>query len=96
MDISNPFSTVTGQTAPEDGICLKNYPVMIRTDEVISRYIHVRFGDESGETADAISSRYNKNIIISDNVVEGHAKVSANNWDGGVQPADTEAKLEKP
>ena len=64
LDISNPYITIAGQTAPGDGICIKRYPIMIRTDEVIIRYLRLRIGDESGEDTDAISCRYNKNIII--------------------------------
>lgn len=64
LDISNPYITIAGQTAPGDGICIKRYPLMIRADEVIIRYIRVRLGDESGDDADAIGSRYNKNLII--------------------------------
>lgn len=37
---------------------------MISADEVIIRYIRVRFGDESGKDADAISARYVKNLIL--------------------------------
>ncbi len=64
LDISHPYITIAGQTAPGDGICIRRYPIMIRTNEVIIRYIRVRFGDESGQDSDAISSRYTKNIII--------------------------------
>lgn len=64
LRIKNPNITIAGQTAPGDGICLKRYPLMISADEVIIRYLRVRFGDESGKDADAISSRYVKNLII--------------------------------
>ena len=64
LSIKNPFITIAGQTAPGDGICLKGYPLMIGADEVIIRYIRVRFGDESGQDSDAISSRYVKNLIL--------------------------------
>ena len=37
---------------------------MISADEVIIRYIRVRFGDESGQDSDAISARYVKNLIL--------------------------------
>ena len=37
---------------------------MISADEVIIRYIRVRFGDESGKDSDAISARYVKNLIL--------------------------------
>jgi len=62
--IRNPYITIAGQTAPGDGICIKRYPLMIGADEVIIRYIRVRFGDESGQDSDAISARYVKNLIL--------------------------------
>lgn len=64
LRIKNPNITIAGQTAPGDGICIKRYPLMIGADEVIIRYIRVRFGDESGKDADAISARYVKNLIL--------------------------------
>ena len=64
LTISKPFITIAGQTAPGDGICIKRFPLNINADEVIIRHIRVRFGDESGKAADAISSRYTKNIIL--------------------------------
>ena len=64
LKISNPYITIAGQTAPGDGICLRRYPLIIAASQVIIRYIRVRVGDESGDDADAISSRYNKHIIV--------------------------------
>ncbi len=64
LRISNSHITIAGQTAPGDGICIKRYPLMISADEVIIRYLRVRFGDESGRADDAISSRYVKNLIL--------------------------------
>ncbi|MCW9706586.1 pectate lyase family protein [Fodinibius salsisoli] len=64
LSIEHPFITIAGQTAPGDGITIKDYPLNIHADEVIIRYLRIRLGDESGEEADAISGRYHKNIII--------------------------------
>jgi len=64
LEISSPYITIAGQTAPGDGICIRRYPLEIKTDEVIVRYIRVRLGDESGEASDAIWGRYCENIII--------------------------------
>ena len=64
LRIKNPNITIAGQTAPGDGICIKGYPLMIDADEVIIRYIRVRFGDESGQDSDAVSARYVKNLIL--------------------------------
>lgn len=64
LRITNPNITIAGQTAPGDGICIKRYPLVISADHVIIRYIRVRFGDESGQDSDAISSRYVNNLIL--------------------------------
>ncbi|PZX50973.1 pectate lyase [Algoriphagus chordae] len=64
LRIKNPFITIAGQTAPGDGITLRDYPLMIDADEVIIRYIRVRLGNESGGETDAISSRYTTNLIL--------------------------------
>ena len=64
LRIKNPNITIAGQTAPGDGICIKAHPLMIDADEVIIRYIRVRFGDESGQDSDALSGRYVKNLIL--------------------------------
>lgn len=64
LTIKNPNITIAGQTAPGDGICIKKYPLGISANDVIIRYIRVRFGDESGADADAISSRGTRNVIL--------------------------------
>ena len=64
LTINNPYITIAGQTAPGDGICIKDYPLNISADEVIIRHLRVRLGDRSGQDADAISCRGHKNIIL--------------------------------
>ncbi|NUQ63457.1 MAG: pectate lyase [Pirellulales bacterium] len=49
LEIYKPFLTLAGQSAPGNGICLKNYGVSIRTSEVVIRYLRFRPGDEVGK-----------------------------------------------
>ena len=64
LNIRNPFITIAGQTAPGDGICIRNFALVIQADQVIIRYMRLRLGDESGGQSDAMSALRQKHIII--------------------------------
>jgi hypothetical protein len=64
LTISNDSITIAGQTAPGDGICIRNYPVEIFADQVIVRYLRIRLGDEQEVADDALNILFSKNIIV--------------------------------
>jgi pectate lyase len=65
-------TTIAGQTAPGDGICIADHPVKLDGDNIIIRYMRFRMGDRhqnQGKVAgaghdDALSANNQKNLII--------------------------------
>ncbi|TDN95427.1 hypothetical protein DET49_10122 [Salegentibacter sp. 24] len=64
LDINRGNLTIAGQTAPGDGITIKGYPVAIKADNVIVRYLRFRLGDENEVADDALKGREVKNVIV--------------------------------
>ncbi len=62
-------TTLAGQTAPGDGICIANYPVTL-DENVIVRYVRFRLGNEALKTnpnaheGDGLGAMDRKNIIV--------------------------------
>lgn len=56
--------TIAGQTAPGDGICIANYPLMVTANNVIIRYMRFRLGDQMKTEDDALSVNDGTNIVL--------------------------------
>ena len=64
LSIERPYITIAGQTAPGDGICLKNHALSVSADHVIIRYLRCRPGDNTKSESDALSISSGQNIIV--------------------------------
>ncbi len=56
--------TIDGQSAPGDGICIADYPLVINASNVIVRFIRVRLGDVSNTESDAVSVNNSSNVVL--------------------------------
>lgn len=66
LEIKNGDLTIAGQTAPGDGICVKNYVTLVEASNVVIRYVRFRCGNDKLESSaqDAISGKGQSNVII--------------------------------
>lgn len=64
LKISDGNLTIAGQTAPGNGICIADYPLVITGSNSIVRFIRVRLGDKSGKEFDAVSVNDTHNVVL--------------------------------
>jgi len=72
LDISNGDVTIAGQSAPGAGICIADWPVVIKGSNVIIRYIRFRLGNtyvsrtdgDGGHQGDGLGGMDGSNIIV--------------------------------
>lgn len=69
LRINNDSITIAGQSAPGDGICLKDYPLVVNASNVIIRYIRVRVGDRHRLDSDGLGGgRYGQKDVVLDHL----------------------------
>lgn len=56
--------TIDGQSAPGDGICIADYPLIINASNVIVRFLRIRLGDASNTESDAISVNNSTGVVL--------------------------------
>ena len=65
LDIRHGNLTIAGQSAPDDGICIADYPVCIKgANNVIIRFLRFRMGDSAKVEGDALSVNDATDVII--------------------------------
>jgi hypothetical protein len=69
VKIEHPYITIAGQTAPGDGICVKNYQVGFDTQHLVVRYMRFRPGDEMRKEQDGFGGE-------GDHIIIDHCSVS--------------------
>ena len=60
LKINNGDITIAGQSAPGDGICIKNYSVTVNADNVIIRFMRFRLGTDKPDSDGTIDITKNK------------------------------------
>jgi hypothetical protein len=63
LSITHPFITIAGQTAPGDGVCIRNHTFEINTHDVVLRYLRFRRGNLKVRD-DALGGHPVKNVIV--------------------------------
>lgn len=70
LSLNRANTTIAGQTAPGDGICIADYPVTIGANNIIVRYIRFRLGDKNeaatSGNGDAFGSSNDRSNIVID------------------------------
>ena len=64
LSIRKSNLTIAGQSAPGDGICIRNYSVKVSADNVIIRFMRFRMGDETANVGDALEGQNRTGVII--------------------------------
>jgi pectate lyase len=62
--LNKPRMTIAGQSAPGEGICLKNYSLRISADDVVVRHIRSRLGTDAMREDDSMTVLGGINVML--------------------------------
>ncbi|MDZ4860341.1 MAG: SUMF1/EgtB/PvdO family nonheme iron enzyme [Candidatus Hydrogenedentes bacterium] len=62
--ITKPFVTIAGQSAPGGGICIRDYQLVLATNNVILRHVRIRSGDVTRKEQMALGIFGGNNSIV--------------------------------
>lgn len=77
LKIQNDNITILGQTAPGDGICLKNFTVNIAANNVIIRYIRCRLGNDGRRYYNSGTALSGTDQIVEDDAMNAYQKTGS-------------------
>lgn len=66
ITVKNPYMTLAAQTAPGDGICLRDDTFGVATHDVIIRYLRCRLGDVTAKQVDSLDVLHGSSNVIYD------------------------------
>jgi pectate lyase len=66
ITVTEPYLTLEAQSAPGDGICLRDSTFGVATHDVIIRYLRCRLGDETSREADSLDVLNGSSNVIFD------------------------------
>jgi pectate lyase len=66
LSVREPYLTIAGQTAPGDGICLRDATFGVATHDVVVRYLRCRLGDATSRQADSFDVLHGSSNVVVD------------------------------
>lgn len=92
LRVKAPFITIAGQTAPGDGVCLKNYALDIATTDVVVRFLRVRPGPAASKNdeQDGININHGSRRVVIDHCSANWSVDECLSLTGNVQDTDVQ------
>ena len=66
IQVTEPFVTIAGQSAPGEGICLRGNTFDVATHDAVVRFLRNRAGDQAGKELDAMNVGHGSRRVVMD------------------------------